>query len=232
MLLVLLICAIPISGLFYGYRGSRRLQLSLKESTFNTDMIFDDALPEGVRRLVFEMQMQIKLKEKEIEIIQLKKDNDMKDKEIEIKDKEIEIIQLKTEKDNLLTKMMEINDKNALMAPRGVLEYVEQFEFPNYEVKGGTRAEKWEYFFKEKELGKSLFKCLKAKNTGWTGNEKNIASKLDYIYQASSDYHHSTSLEISESRNISIPRLKETVVIQTFNTILCIAEHFQLHVSS
>jgi hypothetical protein len=119
-----------------------------------------------------------------------------------------------------------------MMAPRAVIEYVESHEFPKLKIAGSSREEKWENFFSNDEIGRRLLGCLCARNKGWEQSPKKVGRRLQGLYQYSSDYHHSTSLEINDTRNISIPKLNSTLVIQTLNVIHCIAEHFQLQITS
>jgi hypothetical protein len=135
------------------------------------------------------------------------------------------------EKEQVLNELLKSNTlirdlqrDNSLLAPRAVIEFVETFVFDKYqEVKGTSRVEKWESFFLNIDIGKRIYSCTKRKIPLWSGKERTMAERVADMYRSTSDYHHQTSLEIEETKLLS---LNQTAVVQqTVIFITCVAEH-------
>lgn len=124
--------------------------------------------------------------------------------------------------------MATINDANTAMAPRAVIEYVEAYEMPKFNITGGTRGYKWDLFLKT-STGKELLECVGKNIPTWTNSTKEITFRIQGIYQYSSDYYHSSAYEINETKEIIT---KGEMISQLMMLMMCIAKVFGLKIAS
>jgi hypothetical protein len=90
----------------------------------------------------------------------------------------------------LLSSLNDMSRDNQLMAPRAVIEYVVVFVMPQYNISGTNRILKWENFFTKTSIGNALMSCVLKANPLWHGNATQIASRIQGIYQYTSDSFH------------------------------------------
>ena len=68
--------------------------------------------------------------------------------------------------------------------------------------------------------------CLIQSNKGWNGGTKDIASRIQGIYQFASDYYHATSHSIAAKEIVVFDKLAYS--IQIYNVIVCIAKSLDI----
>ena len=195
--------------------------LSTINNDFVNEMIFSEEIPLHYRKAILSLQQDIEkerkaLKEKEVEI-----ERALKEVEKALKEKEIERAE-KTEVVNILSRM---NQENTMLAPRAIIEYVESFVMPAYKIVGNSRKEKWKVFFTNSTIGANIYNCILESNPLWKKTPTDIAERMHNMYQYSSDYHHQSSLQIQETKELN---LQAKLLLQSYNVILCIAKHCEI----